>query len=69
MCSARRIERGDLQNGAWNFSRNSMDEKLQLRIYGDDSLPTLIYLPGLHGDWTLIGGFRKQSPEKFASSN
>ena len=21
------------------------------------SLPTLIYLPGLHGDWTLIGGF------------
>ena len=26
--------------------------------YGDASLPTLIYLPGLHGDWTLIGGFR-----------
>lgn len=22
------------------------------------SRPTLIYLPGLHGDWTLIGGFR-----------
>src|SRR5208337_1274572 len=20
---------------------------------------TLVYLPGLHGDWTLIGGFRK----------
>jgi pimeloyl-ACP methyl ester carboxylesterase len=37
-----------------------MDEKLQLRVYGDDSLPTLIYLPGLHGDWTLIGSFRKQ---------
>ena len=36
-----------------------MDETLQLRIYGDDSLPTLIYLPGLHGDWTLIGSFRK----------
>jgi pimeloyl-ACP methyl ester carboxylesterase len=36
-----------------------MDEKLQLRIYGDDSLPTLIYLPGLHGDWTLVGSFRK----------
>lgn len=34
------------------------EEKLQLRIYGDSSLPTLIYLPGLHGDWTLIGGFR-----------
>jgi pimeloyl-ACP methyl ester carboxylesterase len=36
-----------------------MDEKLQLRIYGDNSLPTLIYLPGLHGDWTLVGSFRK----------
>jgi hypothetical protein len=35
------------------------EEKLQLRIYGDDSLPTLIYLPGMHGDWTLVGGLRK----------
>jgi pimeloyl-ACP methyl ester carboxylesterase len=36
-----------------------MPEELQLRIYGDDSLPTLVYFPGLHGDWTLVGGFRK----------
>lgn len=36
-----------------------MDEELQLRIHGEASLPTLIYLPGLHGDWTLIGSFRK----------
>ncbi len=36
-----------------------MSEELHLRIYGDESLPTLIYFPGLHGDWTLIGGFRK----------
>lgn len=36
-----------------------MQEKLQLRVYGDATLPALIYLPGLHGDWTLIGGFRK----------
>ncbi|MDE3068653.1 MAG: hypothetical protein KGJ60_14045, partial [Verrucomicrobiota bacterium] len=35
-----------------------MEEELQLRIHGDGSLPALIYLPGLHGDWTLIGGFR-----------
>ena len=35
-----------------------MEEELQLRIHGDTSLPTLIYLPGLHGDWTLIGSFR-----------
>jgi pimeloyl-ACP methyl ester carboxylesterase len=36
-----------------------MSEELQLRIHGGASLPTLIYLPGLHGDWTLIGGFRE----------
>jgi pimeloyl-ACP methyl ester carboxylesterase len=35
-----------------------MPEALEIRIYGDDSSPTLIYLPGLHGDWTLVGGFR-----------
>jgi pimeloyl-ACP methyl ester carboxylesterase len=32
---------------------------LQVRIYGDASLATLIYLPGIHGDWTLVAGFRK----------
>jgi pimeloyl-ACP methyl ester carboxylesterase len=37
----------------------TMSEELQLRIHGEASLPTLIYLPGLHGDWTLIGSFRK----------
>jgi pimeloyl-ACP methyl ester carboxylesterase len=36
-----------------------MPEELQLRIYGDASQPTLIYLPGLHGDWTLVGSFRR----------
>src|SRR6478735_8386917 len=35
-----------------------MPEELQLRVHGDDSLPTLVYLPGLHGDWTLVTGFR-----------
>lgn len=35
-----------------------MEEKLELRVHGDPSLPALVYLPGLHGDWTLIGGFR-----------
>ena len=35
-----------------------MEEKIELRVYGDASLPTLVYLPGMHGDWTLIGGFR-----------
>jgi pimeloyl-ACP methyl ester carboxylesterase len=32
---------------------------LRVRSHHDDQRPTLIYLPGLHGDWTLIGGFRK----------
>jgi pimeloyl-ACP methyl ester carboxylesterase len=36
-----------------------MEEQLQLRIQGDASQPTLIYLPGLHGDWTLIGSFKR----------
>jgi len=36
------------------------EEQVQVRVYGDASLPTLIYLPGLHGDWTLIGSFRQQ---------
>jgi pimeloyl-ACP methyl ester carboxylesterase len=37
-----------------------MKEELQIRFQGEDTLPTLIYLPGLHGDWTLVGDFRKQ---------
>ncbi len=35
-----------------------MAEELQIRIFGDPSLPTLVYLPGLHGDWTMIPAFR-----------
>src|SRR5215469_16490484 len=34
-------------------------EQIQLRIQGDASRPTLVYLPGLHGDWTLVGSFRR----------
>jgi len=33
-------------------------ERIALRIHGDGALPTLIYLPGLHGDWTLVASFR-----------
>ena len=35
-----------------------MTEELQIRVHGDTSLPTLVYLPGLHGDWTLVSSFR-----------
>ena len=36
-----------------------MSEKLEMRVYGDAARPTLIYLPGIHGDWTLVGSFRR----------
>jgi pimeloyl-ACP methyl ester carboxylesterase len=37
-----------------------MPEELQIRIHSvADGLPTLVYLPGTHGDWTLVGPFRK----------
>jgi pimeloyl-ACP methyl ester carboxylesterase len=36
-----------------------MSEKLEIRIHGSPALPTLIYLPGVHGNWMLIGGFRR----------
>lgn len=42
----------------------NMAEKLQLRVHGEPSRPTLVYLPGLHGDWTLIGDFRKAIGDK-----
>ena len=32
--------------------------KMEMRVHGDAALPTLVYLPGLHGDWTLVGSFR-----------
>jgi len=39
-------------------SRITGNELLQLRIHGSPSLPTLVHLPGLHGDWTLLGPLR-----------
>jgi pimeloyl-ACP methyl ester carboxylesterase len=35
-----------------------MSDVLQIRIHGEAALPTLIYLPGLHGDWLLVTRFR-----------
>src|SRR5882724_284489 len=35
-----------------------MTEELKMRVHGDASLPTLVYLPGMHGDWTLVSSFR-----------
>lgn len=33
-------------------------ESIQIRIHGEGLGPTLVYLPGLHGDWTLVASFR-----------
>ena len=35
-----------------------MSDELKIRIHGEASLPTLVYLPGMHGDWTLVSSFR-----------
>jgi pimeloyl-ACP methyl ester carboxylesterase len=40
-----------------------MSEGLQIRIQNGDG-PTLIYLPGTHGDWTLNSGFRSEIKEQ-----
>jgi pimeloyl-ACP methyl ester carboxylesterase len=32
--------------------------ELQMRIHGEADRPTVIYLPGIHGDWTLVSSFR-----------
>jgi pimeloyl-ACP methyl ester carboxylesterase len=42
------------ENLSGDFSR----DKLSIKVYGPDALPTLVYLPGLHGDWTLVSSFR-----------
>ena len=39
-------------------SREPPTEALQIRLHGPPALPVLIYLPGLHGDWTLASGLR-----------
>jgi pimeloyl-ACP methyl ester carboxylesterase len=39
------------------------EERLQVRVTGPaDRLP-LVYLPGVHGDWTLVGGFKRAMGE------
>ncbi len=39
-------------------SRITFGERLHLRVHGAAGQPTLIHLPGLHGDWTLLAPFR-----------
>jgi pimeloyl-ACP methyl ester carboxylesterase len=42
-----------------NSQVNVSEHHITLRLHGSPELPTLIYLPGIHGDWTLIACFRQ----------
>ncbi len=33
-------------------------DAIEARVHGPTESPALIYLPGLHGDWTLVASFR-----------
>lgn len=46
-------------------SRLKTHEQLQIRIHGDAGRPVIVYLPGMHGDWTLIPSFRARAKEHF----
>lgn len=35
------------------------EDELRLRSHAAPGKPRLVYLPGLHGDWTLVGAFRE----------
>lgn len=39
-------------------SPTNATDALQIRVHGTADRPTLIYCPGLHGDWTLVSSFR-----------
>jgi hypothetical protein len=41
-----------------NMNAQQSASSLEIRIHGGTDLPTLVYLPGIHGDWTLVGAFR-----------
>lgn len=35
-------------------------EKLQMRVHGKPDAPCVVYVPGIHGDWTLVQGLRAE---------
>jgi pimeloyl-ACP methyl ester carboxylesterase len=37
---------------------DTFEKSVEIRVHGHADQPTLIHLPGLHGDWTLLGPFR-----------
>jgi pimeloyl-ACP methyl ester carboxylesterase len=51
---------GPFPGGGHCGTEDSADQnsELLMRVHGDPKRPVLVYLPGLHGDWTLVGSFR-----------
>ena len=45
--------------------RLKTNEQLQIRIHGEAGRPVIVYLPGMHGDWTLIPSFRARAVKHF----
>lgn len=45
--------------------KRATEEHLRIRVHGDAENPTLIYLPGLHGDWTLVTRFRLEVQNRY----
>lgn len=41
-----------------------MNDRIQIRIHGPAGGETVVYLPGLHGDWTLAASFREALADK-----
>src|ERR1041385_4160570 len=37
-----------------------MSDEVEIRVHNPSVQPTLVYLPGLHGNWKLAGGFRRE---------
>src|SRR5207253_10526248 len=57
------LRRATRRNGTEN-RMTQMAENVQIRIHGPATLPALIYLPDLHGNWKLLGGFRRALAER-----
>ena len=45
--------------------RLKTNEQIQIRVHGDAGRPVIVYLPGMHGDWTLIPSFRARASKHF----
>ena len=43
----------------------SFEADVEIRCHGEPGRPTLVYLPGIHGDWTLAASFRARAAREF----